>query len=424
MIEDTLNRQKWKGMQELDGFGILLTTSARLARVVLTHPSCRMANDALETIFSQVQSQSDRVIELASAHWSVLSEQWMQQIRGSLLSENDVGVLKHTIGEVLNGRVADLTFEGFHDRFRRVGEQLAENRVDIAAALTALYLLVETSVPFLNNGVPAPDSLMSAGRRLYGLAVLAIAAGYKKAWKSEQESLATRLERAGRRQHQASAYVTNVYEQERRRLSHDLHDDIGHQLLLLKLYLELIATDAKQGEIPQVSKRLDEALALVSSAIDSVRRLILDLGPAIFDELGFLPAMRFYARQFSSRTAITVTVRASELPDDLPASHQVALYRVLQGALSNVVEHARAGRVKVTIDLIDRNRLIMVIEDNGVGFEPVSVSGRSFGLTAMRERVELLGGRLLIDSTTPGSRSPKTGTRISVELPLPEASAG
>jgi signal transduction histidine kinase len=218
--------------------------------------------------------------------------------------------------------------------------------------------------------------------------------------------------------------VTNVYEQERRRLSHDLHDDIGHQLLLLKLYLELIAADAKQGEIPQVSRRLDEALALVSSAIESVRRLILDLGPAIFDELGFLPAIRFYARQFSSRTAITVAVRAPELPEDLPASHQVALYRVLQGALSNVVEHARAGRVKVTIETVDAKRLIMVVEDNGVGFDPASLSGRSFGLTAMRERVELLGGRLLIDSTTAGSHSPKTGTRVSVELPLPEASTG
>jgi signal transduction histidine kinase len=106
----------------------------------------------------------------------------------------------------------------------------------------------------------------------------------------------------------------------------------------------------------------------------------------------------------------------------LPASHQVALYRVLQGALSNVVEHARAGRVKVTIEVAEGKRLIMVVEDNGVGFDPASVSGHSFGLTAMRERVAVLGGRLQIDSATATTRDRKTGTRVLVELPLPEAS--
>jgi signal transduction histidine kinase len=252
--------------------------------------------------------------------------------------------------------------------------------------------------------------------------ILGVVSGYGKLWDSEQEALKKKLEQAGERQHRASAYVTNVYEQERRKLSHDLHDDIGHQLLLLKLYLELICTDANKGGVPRLSQRLDEALGLVSNAIDSVRRLVLDLGPAIFDELGFLPAIRFYARQFSSRTAISVTVRADELPEDLPASHQVALYRVLQGALSNVVEHARAGRVKVTIEVSDRKRLIMVVEDNGVGFDPSSVSGRSFGLTAMRERVAVLGGTLQIESSTASSQDRKTGTRVSVKLPLPEAS--
>jgi signal transduction histidine kinase len=383
-----------------------------------------MSQDVLETIFSNFKPHFDRVFEIVGAHWGTVSDDWQTQVRPAVLRPKELETFKQFIPVNAAMRLADVTFETFRRRFRKIGEELAARNISIASALSALYLLVEVSIPYLRTGVPVPDTLVSAARRLYAFVVPEIAAGYADVWRSERAALTVKLERVSQRQHQASTYVTNVYEQERRRLSHDLHDDIGHQLLLLKLYLELIATDSGKGEIPQLSRRLDEALGLVSSTIDSVRRLILDLGPAIFDELGFLPAIRFYARQFSSRTAISVTVRASELPDDLPASHQVALYRVLQGALSNVVGHARAGRVRVTIECIDRNRLIMVVEDNGVGFDPASLSGRSFGLTAMRERVELLGGRLQIESTTAASHTRKTGTRVSVELPLPEASIG
>ncbi|HLK48489.1 MAG TPA: sensor histidine kinase [Bryobacteraceae bacterium] len=378
----------------------------------------------METLFSRLKPQSERAVGIISANWAAVSDRWRRQIGELGLSPQEFDFLSNAIREAGSRRSDGLTFEEFQSYFTQLGEQLAEKHVDLSSALTSLHLLIEITEPYLDlgNGAPAPDNMASATRRLYGIAVLAIITGYTRAWKAEQQSLAATLERAGRRRHQASAYVTNVYEQERRRLSHDLHDDIGHQLLLLKLYLELMVTDAKQGEIPQMARRLDEALVLVSSAIESVRRLILDLGPAIFDDLGFLAAIRFYARQFSSRTAITVTVRAPELPENIPMSHQIALYRVLQGALSNVVEHARAGRVKVTIEAVDQKRLIMVVEDNGVGFNTASMSGRSFGLTAMRERVEILGGSLLIDSTTAASQSPRTGTRISVELPLPEAS--
>jgi len=381
-----------------------------------------MTEHPFEAIFSRFKPQFERVIEIIGSNWSALETDWQTQIGASVLLPEELEALTQILPEGA-GLHDDVTFETFRRCLRQIGEHLADRHVAVSSALTALDLLVEISIPYLRTAVLTPESLAVAARRLYALAAPEIVAGYAEVWKSEQAVLNAKLERAGRRQHQASAYVTNIYEQERRRLSHDLHDDIGHQLLLLKLYLELIATDAKQGEIPQLSPRLDEALGLVSGAIDSVRRLILDLGPAIFDELGFLPAIRFYARQFSSRTAISVTVRAPDLPENIPASHQVALYRVLQGALSNVVEHARAGRVRVTIESVEAKKLIMIVEDNGVGFDPLSLSGRSFGLTAMRERVEVLGGRFQIESTTASSHSRKTGTRISIELPLPEGSA-
>jgi signal transduction histidine kinase len=143
------------------------------------------------------------------------------------------------------------------------------------------------------------------------------------------------------------------------------------------------------------------------------------LGPAVFDDLGFLPAVRTYTSQFSARTKIAVTLREGYLPETIPMSHQVALYRLLQGALSNVLKHASAKTVKVSLGCMKDSVLILVIQDDGLGFDTTGKPGStSFGLTAMRERVEMLGGRIHIQSMPEGSMSKIRGTRIEVDLPL------
>ena len=174
-------------------------------------------------------------------------------------------------------------------------------------------------------------------------------------------------------------------------------------------------------DIEGARARVTEAIALVSHSIDAVRRLVLDLGPAIFEDLGFLPAVRSYVSQFSSRTKIKVTLRAGFLPEGIPMTHQVALYRLLQGALSNVLKHAAAKNVKVSLGSMKGAVLIMVIEDDGIGFDPGAKRGsRSFGLTAMRERVEVLGGKIHVQSRA-ATATKLHGTRIEVDLPLPGA---
>src|SRR5437016_6834996 len=110
----------------------------------------------------------------------------------------------------------------------------------------------------------------------------------------------------------------------------------------LQVYLEVDGMGSSGEDLAKIQARIAEAIALVSHAIDSVRRLVLDLGPAVFDDLGFLPAVRTYTSQFSARTKIAVTLREGYLPENIPMSHQVALYRLLQGALSNVLKHAGA----------------------------------------------------------------------------------
>jgi signal transduction histidine kinase len=158
---------------------------------------------------------------------------------------------------------------------------------------------------------------------------------------------------------------------------------------------------------------------MVERVIASVRRIVLTLGPTILEELGFVPAIQYYAHRFAQSSGIETNVKVGALPKPIPVSHQVALYRILQGALSNVLKHAQARRVTVDVGSINRSMLIMVIQDDGTGFDtqarrlPTSV-----GLTAMRERAESLGGRVHIQSRRKSTRACGRGTRIEIGLPL------
>ena len=127
----------------------------------------------------------------------------------------------------------------------------------------------------------------------------------------------------------------------------------GHNLIVLKLYLELMARDYKEGRKEDVIEKLEEAMTLVSQSIHSVRRVILDLGPAALDQLGLVPSIKVYAVQFSSRTGIKVEVRGKDALV-MPKIHETALFRVFQGALSNIAKHSKAKRVQVTARTVKR----------------------------------------------------------------------
>jgi signal transduction histidine kinase len=301
------------------------------------------------------------------------------------------------------------------------GSTLAQSGVSLEHATAALHELFEICIPQLIKQDPSRIAEALALSRLQGLLTVFIIAGYANHRPLEAEPAPQGSGISpGDRRHDASVYVTKVYEEERKRLSRDLHDEVGHDLVLIKLYLEMIALDSNKKEMQGIRPRLTEAIAIVSHAIDSVRRLVLDLGPAVFDDLGFLPAVRTYTSQFSARTKIGVSLREGYLPENIPMSHQIALYRLLQGALSNVLKHARAKTVKVSLGCMKDSVLILVIQDDGVGFNTgVKPGNGSFGLTAMRERVEVLGGRIHIQSGHAGSMSKFRGTRIEVDLPLP-----
>jgi signal transduction histidine kinase len=285
-------------------------------------------------------------------------------------------------------------YEPYVEAWRREGRTLAARGVPEEHVVAALAFQLEESLGcLLHHQAPECQALV----RLTGAVQQYALSGYTR-------------DRASWRR---------VDEQERLKLSRDLHDEIGADLVVLKLYIEMMTMELERGNVESVGPKLQEALDLVTRAIESVRRLTLDLGPAILEQIGFLPAVRLYARQFGARTGIKVEVRETDLPAGVPDTHETALYRVMQGALSNVAKHARARSVRVTLGGLGGSVIVMIIEDDGVGFDATRPdAARTFGLTAMRDRVQSLGGRLHVESRSAAVAGARAGTRIEIDLPL------
>jgi signal transduction histidine kinase len=365
-----------------------------------------------------IRGPASEALDILVPHSNEILKVWRKRLRELDLDAN-VLVPGGIDFAALARRIRGSSYAAFREYVQNFGRKLAERCPQVDRAAAAFNRLFEICLPYLAAHDSRRASPVLALSRLNMLAGILVVSGYSGQWADGKQTMVeASMAENEERQREALTYITKIYEQERRRLARDLHDEVGHDLILIKLYLEMLVMDAK--DYPAIQPRLAEAIALASHAIDAVRRLGLDLGPAIFDDLDFIPAVRSYINQFSARTKIQVSLRQGYVPDDIPMSHQVALYRLLQGALSNVLQHSAARRVTVSLGSMKDSVLIMVIEDDGVGFDVKARTGNgSFGLTAMRERVEILGGRIHIESWRATAPSRTHGTRIEVDLPLP-----
>ena len=376
-----------------------------------------MAQRALEGVFAETRDTATEALKTLKPRIPQILRKWRRGLTSLGIPPGSRRALGGVDIKAALDRLPKMTYRQFREELKRFAAELAESNIESEQALDATYLLLDQCLPFFESN----QEHAIAVTRLAGIVAGTLAGGYAARWESRRLTLSHRLVDARRRLHGASAYVTQVYELERRRLSHDLHDEIGHDLVLMKLYLEMLLRDLPRAEPEKLKTRVEQTLSVVQHAIDSARRLVLDLGPAIFDELGFMAAIRSYARQFGQRTDLDVVFRAGPLPEEIPMSHQVALYRILQGALGNVFKHAHATKVTVTLGRVRNGELFLVVEDNGIGFDETAPrKEESVGLIAMRERAEVLGGTLRIESLRSTALRSEHGSRIEVGLPLPK----
>jgi signal transduction histidine kinase len=188
-------------------------------------------------------------------------------------------------------------------------------------------------------------------------------------------------------------------EEERGRIARELHDEVGQALTGLILGLE-----ALPGERAQALKEL------ARYTLAEVRRLALDLRPSVLDHLGLQAALERYVREFAERTGIEVDL-SLHLGRPLPKELETVVYRVVQEALTNVARHSGSARASVGVVAL-AGEVRVFVEDEGKGFDPQGVAPDHQGLQGMRERVELVGGRLLVES------APGEGARVQARLPL------
>jgi signal transduction histidine kinase len=202
--------------------------------------------------------------------------------------------------------------------------------------------------------------------------------------------------------------LLDVQETERRHLARELHDEIGQLLTGLRL---LLRPNGDSGDGAQ--DRFKQARAIVDHLVAKVRGLSFDLRPADLDQLGLLPALLALFERYTAQTGVLVNFKQQGVERRFASAVETAAYRVGQEALTNAARHAGVAGVTVRI-WIDTDRLNIKIEDHGCGFDPeVALKAlRSGGLIGMQERVALLSGRLIIESTT------GNGTTIFAELPL------
>ena len=214
-----------------------------------------------------------------------------------------------------------------------------------------------------------------------------------------------------------SGLLVSIQEDERQRIALDLHDGLGQSLVLIKLALENAADQLAAGASDAALESLHRTIPSLKEALVDVRRVSTELRPAILDDLGILPTLSWFFREFEAlcgNIAVEKVLQVSE--QDVPAPLKITLYRIIQEATSNVVKHSAADKMRVGLYLAD-DALHLLIQDNGRGFDPASVvfrqgERRGLGLVSMKERVALSGGSYSLASF------PGLGTRIEASWPL------
>lgn len=212
-----------------------------------------------------------------------------------------------------------------------------------------------------------------------------------------------------------SARFTKIQEEERKKISRELHDSVGQALTALFLNLDLLNADM-EVKTPATTERIRSMKLIVDETLRDIRQIAFELRPAILDDFGIIPALRLFIHRFSRQTGIPISL---EIPDKLPQRVpliEAMLYRIVQEVISNISKHSKATHAQISL-CVNNNRVILDVIDNGIGFDATKFKHPEFlygglGLLSMKERVTELNGTIEIQSII------KEGTKIHIEVPL------
>lgn len=204
--------------------------------------------------------------------------------------------------------------------------------------------------------------------------------------------------------------IIEAQEDERRKISREIHDGPAQMLANILLRSELVDRIFRQNNVDQALDEIKDIRKMIRSSLYEVRRIIYDLRPMALDDLGLIPTIRKYVATIADYNNMKIEFASIGEEKRLNTKYEVAFFRLVQEALQNAVKHSEATRIQVKLEICTKN-LTMLIKDNGKGFDTSMKRDKSFGLIGMRERVEMLEGKLEINSNI------GKGTSILIKVP-------
>ncbi len=214
-----------------------------------------------------------------------------------------------------------------------------------------------------------------------------------------------------------TAYLQSVREDERKYIARELHDELGQKLTAVKIELTRMNDGGGKSRSPKIlnAGSISSILHLVDAAMETTRKIVSDLRPAVLDELGLEAALEWQVQEFEKRTGIAFDLEIDFNENHVPQEAKITLFRILQECLTNIIRHANAKHINVVLEE-EPEKLVLVVEDDGQGISDEEIENpRSFGIVGMRERALLLGGFVSID------RGATAGTKIVVEIPTSQS---
>jgi signal transduction histidine kinase len=209
--------------------------------------------------------------------------------------------------------------------------------------------------------------------------------------------------------------LTEIEETERKNLSRELHDQIGQNLTILGVNLNLLRSLVPGDAVGPIHSRINDSVAVIKQTTESIRHLMSNLRSPVLDDYGLAAAIDLYGKQCATRTGIDIVVRGGNTDISLPAHIENAMFRIVQESLTNIAKHAQATQVIINVHTTDK-KLHLSVEDNGIGCNidklRIINNDRGWGLVTMTERALAVGGTCRIES------SPGLGTHVFVEIPL------
>ncbi|MFD0696227.1 sensor histidine kinase [Paenibacillus sp. GCM10027628] len=205
-------------------------------------------------------------------------------------------------------------------------------------------------------------------------------------------------------------------EEERKRIAREIHDGMAQTLANVVLRTEIAERMLGKQDIPSVKEELVDLKGQVRGGLEEVRKIIFNLRPMALDDLGIVPTLRKYVQDFEEKHRIRTQFNLVGKETRIPSGLEIAIFRLVQEALSNVIKHAKATFVSVELTL-ERDQVQIYVVDNGIGFDVMQTEqriakGNNFGLLGMRERVELLDGSMVLESEK------DSGTKITMLIPI------